>query len=122
MHRDGVQAELSTGANHAKRDLPSIGNEDFLEHGSGGFDSKEPVAEFYRLAVLDEDLDDGARNFGLDFVHELHGLDDAKHLARRDRVALLDERLSLGGGRAVESADERRRHIVAVVLVSERAA
>jgi len=93
VYCDRPQAELSAGANHAKRDLPSVCNEDFLEHSSGGFDSKEPVAVLDWLSIFDDDLDDGARDFGFDFVHELHGLDDAKHLARRDRVPDLDERI-----------------------------
>src|SRR5574338_459844 len=42
---------------------------------------EQAVAVLDRLAVLAEDLDDGAGDVGLDLVHELHGLDDAERLA-----------------------------------------
>ena len=32
MHRDGRNAELLAGAQHAQRDLAAIGDEDFIEH------------------------------------------------------------------------------------------
>ena len=32
MHRDGRDAELLAGAQHAQRDLAAIGDEDFFEH------------------------------------------------------------------------------------------
>ncbi len=45
---------------------------------------------------------------GLDLVHELHGLEDAERLARRDDVADLDERRRARLRRAIEGADHRR--------------
>jgi len=33
MHRDGFDAELLAGAQHAKRDFAAVGDEDFIEHG-----------------------------------------------------------------------------------------
>ena len=32
MHRDGRDAELLAGAQHAQRDLAAIGDQDFVEH------------------------------------------------------------------------------------------
>ena len=49
-----------------------------------GIHPEEDLAEFDRLRVLDADLADHARELGLDFVHDLHCLDDADRLARGD--------------------------------------
>ena len=32
IHRDGLDAQLAAGANHPQRDLPPVGDQDFLEH------------------------------------------------------------------------------------------
>src|SRR5919197_592042 len=52
---------------------------------------EEELPELDRLGVLDRDRTDDALDIGLHFVHELHRLEDAERLARRDRIALLDE-------------------------------
>ena len=57
-----------------------------------GSSSNSSLAVLDRLAVLDVDRADDALDLGLDLVHQLHRLEDAERLARRDRVALLDER------------------------------
>ena len=44
-----------------------------------GFDSEERLAILDGLTVLNIYLDDFARGLGLDFVHQLHGFDDADH-------------------------------------------
>lgn len=51
----------------------------------------------------------------LDFVHELHGLDDAQHVADRDALADLGQRLGARGAGAVEGADHRGLGKVAVL-------
>src|SRR6266446_4963153 len=52
--------------------------------GSGiGFHPEEDLAELDGLRVLDQDLAHAAGDFGFDFVHDLHGFDDAQRLARR---------------------------------------
>src|SRR5271154_5846884 len=48
------------------------------------FDDEQRLAEFDRLAVLGEDCRDAPRLVGLDLIHHLHGLDDAKDLANLD--------------------------------------
>ena len=40
-------------------------------------DSKKRLAVFYRLAILNVDLDYFTTGLGLNLVHEFHGLDDA---------------------------------------------
>ena len=40
-------------------------------------DFEQRLAEFDRLAVLNQDLGDDTFDLGLDFVHHLHRLDDA---------------------------------------------
>ena len=46
---------------------------------SGKF--KEGLAVFHNLAVLDADLHDLALFLGGDLIHQLHGLDNAHHIA-----------------------------------------
>ena len=88
--------EFLAGANDAKRDFSAVGDEDFFEHVSGasfqpartktqagslrypGLTNLEKgLAKLNGLAVLRHDLGDYPADLGLDFVHHLHGLDDA---------------------------------------------
>src|SRR5882762_2853721 len=41
---------------------------------------EKDLAELHRLRVLSSDFPNDAPDFGLDFVHDLHRLDDAHHL------------------------------------------
>src|SRR5882762_11014854 len=54
------------------------------------------LAEFDRLAVLDENLRHGARARRRNLVHRLHRLDDQQRLPDRHLGADLDERLGAG--------------------------
>ena len=61
MHRHRRDAELLAGAQDAQGDLAAIGDEDFIEHWAGStkapsFDDHQRLAEFDRLAVLEQDL------------------------------------------------------------------
>src|SRR3954464_3272075 len=47
-------------------------------------DDNQRLAEFDRLAVIDEDLGDGARARRRNLVHRLHRLDDQQGLPDRD--------------------------------------
>src|SRR5262245_37040461 len=58
---------------------------------TGSFDDHERLAELDRLAVLDQDLDDGAGARRRDLIHGLHRLDDEQRLARAHARAHLDE-------------------------------
>src|SRR5260370_36501712 len=47
-----------------------------------GVDSEEGLSELHGLGVLHQHLAHHTGDFGLDFVHDLHGFDDAHALAR----------------------------------------
>src|SRR4029450_13474128 len=66
--------------------------------GSGpGVEQEERLGVLHGLPVVDQDLDDPACRLGLDLVHELHGLDDAEHLAFLHDLALAGGRRGVGG-------------------------
>src|SRR5687767_6951740 len=69
---------------------------------------KEPVTELDGFAVLHVRRRDLAVGIRLDLVHELHGFDDAEHLALADPVAHLYERGRARLGRPVKGADDGR--------------
>ncbi len=73
-----------------------------------GPDGKQPLAVLHRLAVLDVDAHDFAVVLGVDFVHQLHRLDDAEHLPFFHRRSDIDERGGPRLGRAVERPDDGR--------------
>src|SRR5215510_3898744 len=54
------------------------------------FDDHQRLAELDRLAVLDQDLDDGACTRRRNLVHRLHCLDDQQRLAGAHAGADLD--------------------------------
>src|SRR5580700_10074679 len=68
------------------------------------------LAEFDRLAVLDENLRHGARACGWNLVHRFHGFDDQQRLTDRDLAADFDKRLGAGLGRPIGGAHHRRGH------------
>src|SRR5437773_11819956 len=71
-------------------------------------DHHQGFAVLDRLTVLDHDRLDHAILVRLDFVHQLHRLDDADGLSRLDRISDLDEGLCARGPGPVESADHGR--------------
>ena len=72
-----------------------------------GIDFEERLVEFDRFAIVAEDGDDFAADFGRDFVENLHRLDDADRRRRIDAVPDLDIRFGLRIRPAVERADHR---------------
>src|SRR5260221_881320 len=76
-----------------------------------GLHPEKDLSELDRLRVVDEHLAHAARDFGLDFVHDLHRLDDAERVARRDAAAGLHVGIRAGLGRTVERAHHRRLDI-----------
>src|SRR5579872_1937724 len=74
------------------------------------FNNDQRFAEFHRLAILDENLDDGSRARRRNLVHGLHRLDDHKRLTDRDLRADLDEGLGARLRRPIGGADHRRGH------------
>ena len=116
VHRDGLDAELAAGADDAQRDLPAVGDQDFLEHRSirspsvSGLDGEQPLAVLHRLAVLDVGAHDLAVVLRGDLVHQLHRFDDAEHLILLDALADFDERRGARLRRSIERPDDRRLH------------
>src|SRR5579864_8422839 len=56
-----------------------------------GPDREQPLAVLDGLPALDIDVHDFAVVLGVDFVHELHGFDDAEHLPLLHSRADLDK-------------------------------
>src|SRR5579863_4128857 len=81
-----------------------------------GAQSEEGLSVLNRLAVLDETLDDLACAVALDFVHQLHGFNDAEHLSGFHLVSDLDERRRARRRRLVKRSDNRRLHDVQIRL------
>src|SRR3989304_1298577 len=65
-------------------------------------DQEQGLTELDGLAVLHQHLGEAPRQLGLDLVHQLHRLDDAKDMAFLDQVPLADEGRGVGAGRPVE--------------------
>src|SRR4029077_19633931 len=75
--------------------------------GSGmGVYSEKGLSELDGLGVLHQNLPDDTRDLGLDFVHDLHRLDDAHHLSRRHPAA----HLHVGRGARLGRRVERPHH------------
>ena len=119
-----LDAQFTTCPDDAEGDFAAIGDEDLLNHfwkreihpttpdapdagigrgrmGTGSvvrlalFDLKEALTVFDGLPVFDKEFQDGTLGFRLDFVHDLHGLDDADHGVFDDFGANIGERLAL---------------------------
>src|SRR5882672_6267860 len=75
-------------------------------------DSKEWLAIFYWLAVAYQYFDDLARHVRFNLIHQLHGFNDAKHLARFHHVAGLHKRKRAWPGGLIEGPHNRRFHHV----------
>src|SRR5579864_3145786 len=78
-------------------------------------DEEQRLPEFHRLAVFGEDRLDRAARVRLDFVHQLHRLDDAQRIALRDGGADFDKRCSTRRRGSIERADHRALHGVSFV-------
>src|SRR5689334_9205806 len=74
-----------------------------------GIHPEEDLAELHRLRVVHQDLAHDAGDLGLDLVHDLHRLDDAHRLPRRDPGAGLHVGIRPRLGRLVERRSEERR-------------
>src|SRR5471032_3411079 len=72
------------------------------------FDDDQRLAEFHRLAVLEQNLDHGAGARGRNLVHGFHRFYNQQRVAGFHQSADLDERLGAGLGRGIGGADHGR--------------
>ncbi len=107
MHRDGRNAELLAGAQHPQGDFAAIGDQDFIEHRFGpanawslapSFDDDQRLAEFHRLAVLEQNLDHSAGARRRNLVHGFHRFDDEQRIAGLHIVPISMNGLAPGSG------------------------
>ena len=110
INRHGADVQVLAGANDPDGYLAAVGNEDFLKHGvqfsvfsrpvvsesdrerrlgseyllfeSERADFEKRLAELNGLGILSKHRCDDATSFSFDFVHDLHGLNDANHGVR----------------------------------------
>src|SRR6185436_9449180 len=79
-------------------------------------DHEQGLPVFHRLAVLDQDRLDGPGHVRLDFVEQLHRLDDAQRLALGDALADFHEGGRARRRRAIERAHHGRLERVTLRL------
>ena len=98
INGDGFDIKFAAGADDAEGNFTAIGDEDALEHGvvseevnpcaltreANLFDAEKDVAVLDGCAIFGDDGADGTGFFRFDFIHHLHGLDDAESLADGD--------------------------------------
>ena len=70
--------------------------------------NKERLAVFDRSTVFNQNFFNDTGFLGFDFVHQLHGFDDAQSIAGFDLLADFDESGGVRAGGAVERTDHRR--------------
>src|SRR5437867_2833241 len=75
-----------------------------------GLDGKESLTVLDRLSVFHVAFHDFAVTLGVDLVHQLHRLDDAKHLPFANGVSHFGKRLGARVRRSIKRADDRRLH------------
>src|SRR6185436_15936454 len=75
-----------------------------------GADGKQRLSILDGLAVRHQLAHDHFGDFGLNFVHQLHGLDDAENLTGLHGLAYAHERWSAGRSAFVEGAHDGRFH------------
>ena len=119
VNSDSLDAHLLAGPDDATGDLATIGDQDLFElarieshknlpqKGTKRtipfvpfvplcgltLDSKERLAVFHRLAVLNVNLDYLSTHLGLNLVHEFHGFDDADNRVGLDVTSDLHKSL-----------------------------
>ena len=122
---DGGDAQFLAGANHPQGDLTAIGDQNFAKHrlanetwrsyfclvlvlGLGGPDRKQRLAILDRLAIFDQHAHHFPAHVGLDFIHQLHGFDDAHDLALFESASpILTKGAASGLGGGIKGPDDR---------------
>ena len=83
-------------------------------------DSEEGLTVFNGLTVFDVDLHDLTAALSLNLVHQFHGFDDAYHGVGFDLAADTNETFCGWGWRAKESANNRRRNDMQILIFRSR--
>ena len=79
--------------------------------------SKKRLAVFYRLAILNINLDYFTARLGLNLVHEFHGFDYAHNRFGLNVTADLHKRIRRRRRRTIERADDWRRNDVEILIL-----
>jgi len=118
VNGNGFDFEFAAGADDAEGDFTPVGNQNAFEHlmdrgwriveKGASLDAEEHIAVLNGSGIFGDKSTDGAGFLGLDFIHHLHGLNDAERLAFGNGGADIDEIRRVRCGFAVESADHWR--------------
>src|ERR1700737_1466267 len=81
---------------------------------------EQRLSELHRLTVLRQDFGDLSTDLCLDFVHQLHRLDDAEDLPLAHHRAHLNEGRLIRSRGSVEGPNERRGHHLAWLVLLSR--
>ena len=122
IHAHGGNSQFLAGANNPQGDFPAVGDKNFLEHIRvrrlplpAGSNPEQRLPVFHGLPVFRKDAQHFPAHFGFNFVHQLHGFNDAKSLPGVHMIADLHEGLRPGAGRSIKSAHDRRLHQIQVL-------
>ena len=129
IDRDRLEPQLTASPLDSKRNLAAVGNQYLVKHrhptGKNGTssqrsgdcsmdlhawpspDAKQRLAGFHLVTRLDENLDDGALEFGFDRVEHLHRFDRAQRLPFFDGIAYAYERRFTRRRRQMNDAEHR---------------
>ena len=110
---NGRHAELARRALDADGDLAAIGDQEPRDSAIH-VDLDERLSGHDGLFVVDDEFDDLAGDVGVHLDERLHHLDQADHVADRDRFALRLERRLVRRGLAIESAGQGRNDLAAI--------
>src|SRR6266508_3530484 len=78
--------------------------------------SEQRLAILNRLSIFNVNLRDFASGLGLNFIHQLHRLDNANHGFGLDAGADLHKRLGIRRRGSIKGPDDRRRNDVKVLI------
>jgi hypothetical protein len=82
----GLDAQITGGADDPERNFTPVGNEDFFKHGhapgrSRRHNSEQLLAKLHGVGVFHADVRHAPIHVRFNFVHELHGFNNAQGLA-----------------------------------------
>src|SRR6267142_1491150 len=115
IDRNRTDSQFLASANHAQGDFPAIGYQNLVKHRiwtcllfAARPDAEQGLPVLHGLAVVCEDAQHFAGDVGFDFVHQLHGLNDAQGLPVLNVPTNLHKWLCARTRRIIEGAHDRR--------------